>query len=196
MIHIRIIHTEADMGGLGKAVQHANIRRMGRVAWLRKVTAANQMWRGIEAYLERLPLDYTKVRIYQDSMPVCGHEMGIVAELAAAGSRNHQLLLKLVNKEAKLMGTEEPELLLDEYELMKQILVNMAPTQTSAIHHKQGVFRASLLNRRDEFIARRINDTLLDGETGLLFLGILHSPLSAVAPDIKVLVYPDNQKKA
>jgi hypothetical protein len=46
-----------------------------------------------------------------------------------------------------------------------------------------------LLKRRDQYIARRINDTLLAGETGLIFLGMLHSVRSWLDKDIRV-VYP------
>jgi len=32
----------------------------------------------------------------------------------------------------------------------------------------------ALLGKRDDFVARRIDETLADGETGILFLGLLH----------------------
>jgi hypothetical protein len=47
----------------------------------------------------------------------------------------------------------------------------------------------ALLQRRDQFIAQRINDTLKDGETGILFLGMLHSLERDLQPDVKV-IYP------
>ena len=46
-----------------------------------------------------------------------------------------------------------------------------------------------LLKRRDQFIADRINDTLGPGETGILFLGMLHSLGHLLDEQIKV-VYP------
>jgi hypothetical protein len=49
----------------------------------------------------------------------------------------------------------------------------------------------SLLKRRDQFIADRINDTLCPGETGILFLGMLHSLRHLLDEQIKV-VYPVN----
>jgi hypothetical protein len=45
-----------------------------------------------------------------------------------------------------------------------------------------------LLKRRDEYIARRINETLRAGETGLIFLGMLHSLGSWLDKEIR-LVY-------
>ena len=57
------------------------------------------------------------MRVYQDGLAVCGHEQKIVSELAGAGNRNHALLLKLQAQGATLMGTESPELLVEEYQL-------------------------------------------------------------------------------
>ena len=104
-----------------------------------------------------MALDYPRVRIYQDGLPVCGKETDIVRELAGAGSTNHQLVLELAGRGAMLMGTEDPPLLLREYQLQRQ--------HAGAA----GDEAAEVLAGRDRFIARRIEATLQDGETGLLF---------------------------
>lgn len=85
------------------------------------------------------------------------------------------------------MGTESPELLLEEYRQITRDLAQEsgsdpgpAETQTS---------REALLKRRDQYIADRINSTLEDGETGILFLGMLHSLTNLLAKDIR-LVFP------
>jgi hypothetical protein len=46
---------------------------------------------------------------------------------------------------------------------------------------------AALLAQRDQFIARRINDTLKAGETGILFLGLLHAVERYLDRDIRVI---------
>ena len=63
-----------------------------------------------------------KTRIYQDGLPICGFEERIVRELAKAGSSNHQLILRLLDQGAVLMGTEDSQLLMEEYEMQKQRL--------------------------------------------------------------------------
>jgi hypothetical protein len=126
-----------------------------------------------------LRLDYRRVRIYQDGLPVCGKEENIVRELAGAGSLNHQLLLELAGQGAVLMGTEDPQLLLREYQLQRRRLgVPAAGAEAPAPSPGEA---AELLNLRDGFIARRIEATLQDGETGLLFLGAAHR-LGAFGP--------------
>ena len=71
----------------------------------------DRLWTQIEQTLEGMAIFYERVRVYQDGLPVCGHELEIVSELAKAGSRNHQLLLELKEKGATTMGSESSELL-------------------------------------------------------------------------------------
>ena len=111
------------------------------------------------------------MRVYQDGLPVCEHEQEIVAELAEAGSRNHRLLLSLQARGAVLMGTESPELLVEEYQLASAAL---AQGRASPAKMRRDRLRDTLLERRDRYVADRINETLGAGETGILFMGMLH----------------------
>ena len=80
------------------------------------------------------------------------------------------------------MGTESPEFLLEEYALMKRVyqpkLGQVPPSPQLA---------QSLLDRRDEFIARRIEETLYDEEIGLLFLGLNHRIEGRLPKDISLI---------
>src|SRR3972149_1550881 len=106
--------------------------------------------------------------------PRWGREAEIVADLASAGSPNHQLLLSLMKRGATLMGTESPELLLEEYRLVQQVLAAKDPEEAARVEASHGARSRSLLARRDQYIARRINGTLRAGETGLRFVGTAH----------------------
>lgn len=188
LIYFPIIHTPADMGALQQSVSRATLEKVGRAGLARKATTVAQVWTAIEEALEGLELSYDRVRLYQDGLPVCGRETEIVAELARAGSRNHQLLLRLIALGATLMGTESADLLVQEYQLARQSLEGHAP-RAAALAARRRSLSNSLLTRRDQFIARRINDTLEPGETGILFLGMLHCLERYLPQDLKVL-YP------
>jgi hypothetical protein len=125
-------------------------------------------------------------RVYQDGLPVCGREPDIVAELAEAGSRNHGLLLKLQARGAVLMGTESPELLVEEYQAA---LAKFAPGGAQGAGKHRDRLRHDLIDRRDRYVAERINSTLLPGETGILFMGMLHKIARWLDRGISV-VYP------
>jgi Na+/phosphate symporter len=122
-------------------------------------------------------------------LPVCSREIEIVTELAKAGSRNHQILLRLLEKGATIMGTESSELLVEEYELVKQILATGDTSSIVRMANNQKALSESVLRRRDQCIADRINKTLRAGETGIIFLGLLHALGRWLDKDIQV-IYP------
>lgn len=185
LIYIPIIHTQADMGALREHVKKASLTKLGLTGWKRKITLIDKFWTEIEKIIDGLSLPWSRVRIYQDGLPVSGKESQIVAELARSGSRNHALLLRLVNAGAALTGTESLELLLEEYDHVKRTL----GVKSRAVPVSEKSTSASILKRRDEFIAKRINETLLPGEVGIVFLGMLHSLEPWLDKDIQ-LVYP------
>jgi hypothetical protein len=187
LIYIPIIHTQADMGALSPAIQRLKVKELGRKGWERNVKLVNKLWAQIEQSIESLALPYQRVRLYQDGLPVCGREVEIVKELAKAGSRNHGLLGRLSEKGATLMGTESSELLVEEYELFKEDFASGKGELARGEEPRRKALRDSLLKRRDEYIARRINETLRAGETGLIFLGMLHSLGSWLDKDIRVV---------
>ena len=75
---------------------------------------------------------------------------------------------------------------MEEYELAKRGLQSDKIPSNST---KELDESPSLLQRRDAFIAQRIHETLLPGETGVIFLGMLHSLEPWLVKDIHV-TYP------
>src|SRR5271157_4421970 len=192
LFHIPVIHSQAEMGSLSPTIQAITVRKLGAKGWKRNVSLIDGIWTQIEQAIDNWSPPYQKVRLYQDGLPVCGRELEIVSELAKAGSRNHQLLLRLKERGATLMGTESADLLVQEYNLIKQTLaINDSATAARWEARHQESSR-SLLRRRDQAIAERINHTLCRGEIGLLFLGMLHSLERWLARDIQVThpLYP------
>ena len=192
LIYFPIIHTQADMGALSGPIRRLKVKRLGRIGWERNVNRVDKLWAQIEQAIESLVLNYERVRLFQDGLPVCGREAEIVAELAKAGSRNHRLLLRLGEKGATIMGTESSALLVEEYQVVKEDFAARRFQARVPGQARSKALRESLLKRRDQYIARRINETLRRGETGLMFLGMLHSLGDWLDKDIRV-VYPIHQ---
>ena len=178
LIRFPIIHGSEDMGGLDASVNRARTDE----EIIKQKAVVTYFWRTIESAIDGFSLDLYKVKIYQDSLPVCGKEVEIVDDTAKTGSPNYLLLQRLRNKGATVIGTESPELLLEEYSLMKRVYQadsgQTLPSQALA---------QSLLDRRDEFIVQRINDTLFDGDMGILFLGMNHRIEGRLPDDIKLI---------
>jgi len=182
LIWIPVIHSHADLGSLGEAVREAHARRFGAANWEDRVRMVNGFWQRIRAEVDHLDLDYSRVRLYQDGLPNCGHEAAIVRDLAQAGSENHKLLADLMARGARVVGTECPELLLEEYELMRGILGALKSRDGHHLTASEKERSRAILAKRDAYIAERIAHTLGEGETGLLFLGMLHS-IGGLLPD-------------
>jgi len=188
LIHVPIVHSQADMGPIQDRVRQAYIEKGGEQAWKASREAVAEFWNAIENAMDRIRLDYTKLRLYQDGLPVCGLEEKIVRDLAQQGGANYRILLKLTGRGAKLEGTEDPDLLRKEYELI-MAGVHADAGSLGANTDKDGiaeVFR-DLLDRRDHFIAQRIDRTLQAGETGILFLGALHRATAMLPDTIQVM---------
>ena len=184
LVYIPIIHTMADMGTLGAAVRGMKLSALGRQGLTHNAAVVEKMWAQIESVVARLAVPPGSMRVYQDGLPVCRHEQEIVSELAGAGNRNHRLLLQLQSRGATLMGTESPELLLEEYQLTAAAFAFGATVRTGI---RQRQLRDALLGKRDRYIAARINGTLGAGETGILFMGMLHQVARYLEPDIDVI---------
>jgi len=189
LLYFPVVHSPLDMGALSESVRKVTLRKLGERVWQRKVNLVKRFWSEVENVLDKLTLSYAQTRVYQDGLPVCGKELDIVTELAKKGSPNHRILVRLMEKGATIMGTESAELLIEEYHLIKRILETGDVKDARAIEVMQRSASDLLLKKRDEFIAARIDETLQRGETGILFLGLLHNPAVLLPADINVL-YP------
>jgi hypothetical protein len=188
LIYFPVMHSQSEMGGLAESITRVTQQRLGQCVWQRRVDLVERFWLGIETIVFKdLALPYAQTRVYQDGLPICDKEAEIVADIAKMGSPNHQLLLRLKEKGATIMGTESAELLIEEYHLAKKILEATNARDVMRIEAQQKTASDRLLEKRDAFIAARIGQTLLAGETGILFLGMLHNPLAHLPADIHVL---------
>lgn len=200
LLYLPIVHTPADMGTLGPSINRAKVSVFGQRRVERAAADVQKLWDRIETIVNNLADNLEIKRVYQDGLPVCGREPEIVAELAQAGSRNYGLLLKLQAQGAVLMGTESPELLVEEYQAA---LAKFAPATarfrsvgSAAAGKHRNQLRHDLIDRRDRYVAERINGTLLSGETGMLFMGMMHKIARWLDPGISVVypLGPDNGK--
>jgi hypothetical protein len=176
------------MGSMYGTLKDEYIRRYGLQKWEEHNRIIEDFWQGIRNKVFDLNLDHPNTRLYQDGLPVCGKEMDIVQELVKMGSRNHQILMELIRLGAKIEGTEDPKLLLEEYDYLKKASADLDKKQVERRYQR---LAKSILQKRDSYIAQRIDKTLREGETGLLFIGITHKVNEKLPKDIGIdyLIY-------
>lgn len=168
-----IIHTDVELGSLAPELKKQMIRKKGLAEWKRHEATIEHFWDNIERKLRIMNLDNDEVHIYQDGFHTGMDSVQMVEDLAARGSRNYLLIQSLVNQGAKLVGTENPDLVLKEYEL------------TKGGDRESKINASELLRQRDVFIAQRIVETLPEDKTGILFIGAKHNVASFLPGDIK-----------
>lgn len=187
LFYYPIIHAQTDLGTLGD-ISHQIIKdKIGQESLVERIGKIDQLWERIRKSVNELGIDYKKTRIYQDGLPVCGYEDNIVTDLANNGSINHQIILELQNKGSMLMGTECSELLLEEYNLIKMLLLDGNTSGSMSDPDKLKQAQTLLLHQRDKYVASRINETLCKGESGILFVGLLHKIEKWLDKDIHVI---------
>ena len=86
-----------------------------------------------------------------------------------------------------MVGTEDPQLLKEE---LATISKEVGGERSSPEEYQKGVMER--LEKRDNFIARRIDETLKPGETGILFIGMLHKVNTRLPKDIQVELFLDH----
>ena len=186
LIYIPIIHTEVDMGSLNEEIKRQYLEKYGESKWKEHARAIEKIWEGLRKRIEAMKLDAKKVRIYQDGLPLCGQEEKIVRELAAQKSPNRELILWLMEQGATLEGTENPETLREEYEMLKNIqkASDLKEKREAFLFYEQNAQK--LLKKRDEFMAQRIEETLKKREIGILFIGLMHRVDEVLRANISV----------
>lgn len=174
LIYIPILHSEVDLGSMAGEVRRRFEAAYGAAEWARRYASIEAMWAGIHDRLCALPLDWSRTRLYQDGLPVCGREADIVADLAARGSWNHQILAELAAYGAALMGTEDPQAMVAEYRRIQRLVQAAHAGAPDAVVEELLIEGDEILRARDAFMAHRIDSTLQEGETGILFIGLAH----------------------
>lgn len=183
----QIVHMPADMGSMKQVLKEKAIEKLGKEKWEENLKKIKEFWDKVEQAIEKLDLDYTKVKIYQDGMPVSGElALKIVNETAEKGSRNYQIIKKMIEKGAAIQETESKELLLKEYEHVKEFTSAEEGKKQAALKEYKNA-KDELIKKRDEFIANKIDETLEQGETGFLFIGAHHKVKDELADDIEIV---------
>ena len=186
LIYVPIIHTSADLGSLAKDVTKRGVADLGTEAWREHQKTVEGFWYALSLYFN-YGVDEWRLKIYQDGMVAEG-EIGakIVEEGLRSGSKNYELVARLLKQGAILVKTEDFKLVKEELDRL------VALTQAKSIAHKLIAFikyklvKDRLLDKRDKFIAKKIDESLRQDETGIIFIGAYHNIKKRLPVSIRV----------
>lgn len=166
---------------------------MGEEVWKAHRRTIQGFWNAIIDYFSSV--DVSGMLIYQDGMVAEG-AIGnkIVEEGVLSGSKNYELVAKLQQRGATLVKTEDFNLVKEEHDHVLKL--TQAKTELGKIYalNMYKSTKDELLNKRDGYIARRIDETLREGRTGILFIGAYHHIERKLPGDIKIIGIKNVQK--
>lgn len=193
LIYVPIIHTSADLGSMAKDIAKKGITNLGQEIWTTHRETVERFWDVISNYFDST--NVVGMKIYQDGM-VGEDEVGkqIVEDAAKAGSKNYQLVSRLLERGAVLVRTEDFKLVKQEYDRLLAITRAKSITRKIIAFMKYKLVKTILLNKRDAFIAKRIDETLGPDENGILFIGAFHKIKHKLPKGISVRETKDANK--
>lgn len=172
LYYVPLVYTAQEMGSLQEAV--ITIRKriyeeqqtkefFEQVAWY---------WREAERRIQQAGLQRTEIasrlHIFVDGLPNSKEEVvqKIVQELIGLDIPVYRIIEKLQARGAKVHGTEDAQLLLQEHQYWVEIFQDRKQDPQE---------EQRLLSGRDRAIARQIDTKVPEREVGLLFLGRAHN---------------------
>lgn len=193
LIYVPIIHTSADLGSLAKDVSNRGILVLGEELWEKHLKTVDNFWNVISDYFDSL--DVYGFKIYQDGMMVEGEiARKIVEDGIKCGSKNFEVISKLIKKGAVLIKTEEINLVKEERDMLLKLTKAKTKREKLIVSMKYKINKNELLKKRDKFIAKRIDMTLKQGETGIIFIGAYHNIKKYLSNEFKIYEIKDREK--
>jgi hypothetical protein len=193
LLYVPIIHMEADLGSVAAVIDKRSSQLCGRERWSLHKKAVSGFWDSIANFFNHLSI--SNLKIYQDGLMIDGG-LGkkIIEEGASKGSKNHKIVSKLMEKGAKIMKTEDISLLKEEYNSLIKLSYTKSLLEKMLVGIGYKLYKNPLMEKRDKFIAERINETLRDEEVGVLFIGVYHNVLPRISQDIVVYELKERSK--
>lgn len=193
LIYVPIIHMSADLGSIAKEVDKRGIAGFGEEFWKKHRETISGFWDSIVKYFANL--EVKDFKIYQDGMVTDG-EVGqkIVEEGIKAGSKNYEIVADLLERGAILVQTEDFKLVKEERDRLVAITQAKSTAQKIIAFIRYKLLKNRLLNKRDKYIAKRIDETLHEDQTGIIFIGAYHNIIPELPEDIQVKEIKDTKK--
>jgi hypothetical protein len=192
LIYVPVIHSNADLGSLAKDVTQRGLK-LGTDVWRQYIKTVEGFWDSIARYFDFV--NVAGVRIYQDAMIADGEiAKQIIDNGVKAGSQNYELVARLINRGAILEKTEDFKLVKKERDSLLAITQARSTFCKLSALVKYKLIKGRLLNKRDRFIAKRIDETLREGERGIIFIGAFHNLNETLSKNYRIIEIKNTKK--
>lgn len=193
LIYVPIIHVSADLGDIASEINKRGRISFGEGYWKKHKETILKFWDSIARYFESL--EVKDFKIYQDGLVVDGQlGLKIVSDGVKKGSKNYEIVSRLISRGAQLVKTENFPAVKKEYDYLIKIAKakKFVRKLIAALNYR--FHKNKLLRERDKFIAKTIDNTLGEGESSVLFLGAQHEIISKLPEDIEIKELKEREK--
>ncbi|MDD5750043.1 MAG: hypothetical protein PHU56_00095 [Candidatus Pacebacteria bacterium] len=171
---VPMVHTVQELGSLEKRIMETRLRLFGAEQTEKFFDQVEQYWQEAERKIEGAGLFQPEIaagaQIFIDSLPNVNEYIvqKVLQDLIRQGSPAYKIIDRLQKAGAKVWGTEDTNLLLEEYRYWQDVASGKKIIDILEIE--------KLLRARDRAITRRINLVMSEnGEIGIVFIGAKHN---------------------
>lgn len=182
LYYVSMIHTPQESGTLKDKMIAARRQTHGNIHTKIFLKQIQSYWKEVERKIQgaglHRPETASRLHIFIDGLPHTDESLVKKVVEKSIGLKIPMYIIaeKLQRKGAKIHGTENVELLLQEYKYQKDNLEKTMRTRKS-----QPQKAKKLLEDRDRAIAERIDQVVPENEIGLLFIGAAHDVVGKLA---------------
>jgi hypothetical protein len=197
LLIIPVVHNEEELGSLKENISRLKEEKLGAEEHKRQVEQVHEFWENVSALISEIMqiTDPEKIQVYQDGLPA-GGELGkkIVYECAGNKITNYRIIAGMLDRGAEIEQTESPRYIKEEYEIIKKIFSAESAEEQKrmSLQYTERLHELGIL--RDKYIADRINTSLKDGFTGVIFIGATHNIIPNLSKNIDYYVNDFNRE--
>jgi len=181
LYYVPMIHTDKDLNDLGPIIKTLREKTYGKSDSDHDERAIETLWKKIRLWVLQIK-NMQGLIVYQDGMPVGPREK--IRQLFSLVFAEHSqsplfcLTKELIDMGAVLEGTEDINLVAKRAAIYRDIYQaaekcqNLSDIQNFIV--KKIEEQDDLILQADQFIAKRINETLPENGQGILFMGYRH----------------------
>lgn len=180
---VPIIHHDADQGRFGDTLRRVREKRLGARRAQAQTKIIENFWHLCQRRIKRTVKDFQGIHIYQDSL-ACEIKDQAVKNLLSGmplESPNDRLLRELLRGGAILEGTEDGNLLKEFLSIYVALTKIKDEGERERKYQELRPRIEELIQKRDKFIAKRINETLPENGRGIFLIGRKHQVDKALA---------------
>jgi len=188
LIYVPIVPSLEEMGSLENESKCKSRASDGDNYWQMYTNTVNGYWNAIGSYFENISCYIPGAKIYLDALFFGGNtSFKFLDQGIKSGNKKSEIVSKLIDQGAILVKTEEFKMSKDEDIEFQNTLISKSIIQRLILRLRRRFSKSIYLKKRDLYVAKTIDETLNQKDTGILFIGVYNKVMNRLAKDITII---------